>query len=130
MTNTKAERRRLQRAEANIIAARLKKLGLVLEVRPYRISASKNEQFVASFFWVANKGWRMTSAHPYIRARADLDVALDEIAATVTSCEAADKAWEDYTMSPSEKNWQIYQGVLAAHYLKLYKQAPPMEETK
>jgi hypothetical protein len=118
------ERNRLQRAEAKVIADRLKELGLDVSIRAGAVAAWKNRRYVVSFRWVAKKGWRMDLAHPYLYAKTDLDIALDEVRAITQACEDIDKTWEAFAKGHSEKAWKAYQGTLAAHYLRLYKQAP------
>ena len=77
--------------------------------------------FLGTFTWVPPLGWRLLIASPTVRTRQDLELALDHLSESQKAIEAANLAWDDFSGSRTEKNWQAYLGVVAAHDLKLYK---------
>jgi hypothetical protein len=78
----------------------------------------KNDHFIGSFSWITKLGWRLTLVSPIVYTQDDLTLALEEIQITQQINEEVNDAWSKYKTSPSEKNWQAYQGLLASFYVR------------
>ena len=114
-------RARLQKSDRDRILRMVKQIrvqGQCLDVRDSRdyIWGYLDHNPLIGFKWVPKQGWRgfltcMVNTHD------DLDTVLAEAQEMQAVSVEMATAWENYKKSRSEKNWMIYQGIVAAMFM-------------
>ena len=111
-------KKRLRKEEKDLIVKKLRDLGYRPGVQANGIYLWDKDVYIGSYTWVKKVGWRLSIAHPTIYTHDDLEPTFDEIKVVQKYRQDIAGAWEKYKASPSEKNWQTYQGLLASFYMR------------
>lgn len=114
------EQLRLQQTQKAKIEERLKDAGFKVSGNKSHIWFYKGKRYIGGFDWVTNQGWRLLLVQPTLFAVADLDIAVEEIKATIEGIIDVEKKWGDYRKSPSTKSWVAYQGAQVTHHMRLH----------
>jgi len=121
-------RRRLGKDQAENIAKLFTKKGYSVHQSTDRVVLWRDHKFVAAFYWEKNDGWRLDLRHPTVASEDDLITASMSIAVTESTVTATHAAWKKFQASKSDKAWQRYLGLMAAHFQSLLQ--PPAEDAE
>ena len=116
---------RLKATDAEEIAEQFRAKGMTVVVRPPYVhiwDKMNGDVAVAQLKWVPRKGWVLQTEHPILNMKEDVPLAVDEVQASIRAAQDADKAFQQFLVTRSDKAWKVYQGTLAAHYMRHYIQ--------
>lgn len=114
---TQPERKRLDRSNGAAIRAAFEKAGFKVRQQAQRIFLWDDKTFVGEVAWVTHVGWRLYLAHPVLHTPASLDEAVDHLKVVRRAVVLSEEKWRVFARTKSEKAWQAYMGVLAAHHM-------------
>lgn len=114
------ERFRLQQQEKSLLREAMSKIlieGNPLEIRENRtyLWGYLEGEPVLGFRWVPKKGWRAYFTLMCF-SRQDLMHVCTEAQRIQSFASQTDSAWAEYQKNRNQKNWEIYQGFMAAMF--------------
>lgn len=124
--STPDPRRRLGKDQAGNIAKLFTKKGYAVHQSADRVVLWRDHKFVAALYWERNDGWRLDIRHPTVASEDDLITASMAITITESIVAATHAAWKKFQANKSDKAWQRYLGLVAAHFQSLLQ--PPAGE--